>query len=114
MWVAYGNATASVALAVEPGATTRALLPLNAGRIKLVARAKDGKLLTRPLRWDIYLAKVNFEGKRRHITYNTSRQPILNLNAGRYLIVLASGKSRSQRDLVVTAGDIKPFEVKLK
>ena len=109
----HGNATAVKDIVVAPGSVSESQLALNAGRVKLVARRPDGKLYTRPLRWDVYGAKVSFEGKRRHITYTTSRQPTLSLNAGRYLIVLSSGGKRAQGELTVKAGEVRAFDVQL-
>ncbi len=110
----HGASTRAQELAVEPGQSYTHIVALDAGRIKLLGRGGDGVELSKGVRWDIYAAKANFEGKRRHITYATSAKPILTLSAGSYRVVLSHGKARTVKVLTVTAGDIKGFEVTVK
>jgi hypothetical protein len=107
----HGAGARAQEFVIEPGKSLTHILELNAGRIKLLGRAKDGVQLSKDLRWDIYEAKANFEGKRRHITYATSAQPILTLSAGSYRVVLRHGKSRAAKELTITAGDRNSLEL---
>ncbi len=110
----HGASVRAREFTVEPGKPQTQLVALDAGRIKLLGRGKDGVPLARGVRWDIYASKVSFEGKRQHITYATGAQPILTLSAGTYRVVLSSGKVKAVGDLVVKAGDVKAFEIAAK
>ena len=100
----HGNGTGAMEVDVAPGQSHDQLIELNAGRIKLIGKSKDNVELSKGMRWDIYGAKVNFEGKRRHVTYATSARPILTINAGKYRVVLSHGGARTAKELVVNAG----------
>jgi Caspase domain len=110
----HGASASAQELVVEPGKAHTHNIELNAGRIKLLGRSKDGAQLSKGVRWDIYTAKADFEGKRRHITYATEPQPILTLSAGTYRVVLSHGKTRTVKELTVTAGDIKRVDLTAK
>ena len=110
----HGNGSGAMEVDVASGQSHSQIVDLNAGRIKLIGRSKDSVELSKRMRWDIYGTKVNFEGKRRHVTYATSARPILTINAGKYRVVLSHGGVSTAKELVVNAGDQKAFEVTMK
>ena len=108
-----GKAVKSVEVEVSAGKRTESLFDLNAGMVKLVALAKDGRQIKKGLRWDIYSAEKDIEGKRTHFTGNYNTAPIFTLNAGNYLIVLKLKQAKKEQPLTVKPGDSKQVEVTL-
>jgi len=113
IWATHGSGKGSIEISMKPGLVDKYSIDLNAGRIKLIGRAKDGTRLTKGLRWDIYGTTIDFEGRRQSITYSTAAQPILTLNSGKYLLYLTNGKARLEQEISVNAGDQKTIEVTL-
>ena len=109
-----GSAVKTGEVEVMAGKRTEIQFDLNAGKVKLAARAKDGGALKKGLRWDVYSAKKNMEGKRKHIRGNYDAAPIFTLNAGNYLVVLKFGQTTRERKLIVKAGDGKQIDIVLE
>jgi hypothetical protein len=64
------------------------------------------------LRWDIYTAEKNLEGKRAHINGNYEATPIVTLGAGKYVAIVKVGDASAEFEFDVAAGDSKLVEVR--
>ncbi|MFQ5625178.1 MAG: VWA domain-containing protein [Methyloligellaceae bacterium] len=109
-----GNAIKAGEVEVNAGKRTESLFDLNAGMVKLVAMTKDGGQVKKGMRWDIYSAEKDIEGKRRHFAGNYNSAPIFTLNAGEYLIVLKRGQAKKQQPLTIKPGDSRQVDVALE
>ena len=87
---------------------------LNAGQIKLVAKARDGSQIANGIRWDIFSGEKNLEGKRNRITGTSTASPVMTLSAATYHVVVRAGGARYEGALKVEAGDSKMVEVTLQ
>jgi len=78
---------------------------MNAGLVKLAAVLKEGQQpYTKGMRWDVYSATKNLEGKRRHFVGTYDGSPLFTLNAGKYHIVSKNGKAITTQDVEIVAG----------
>ena len=112
--VSQGNARSSSEVAVAPGKKTSERIVLNAGKVKLAALLKRGGTpIPKGLRWDIYSAKKDLEGKRRHITHSYDAEPLFTLNSGTYAITVIRGKAKRAFTLTVKPGDRKKVNIDL-
>ena len=104
----HGWASASTDVEVSAGKITIQTLNLRGGLLLLGAvLAAGGTPLARGVRYDIYEAAQDVEGKRKRITDSETYQdpPRLVLPAGRYYVTAASGAASAAREIVVRAGD---------
>ena len=109
-----GQAIKAAEVEINPGKRTESSFELNAGKVKLVALAKDGSQLKKGLRWDVYAAEKDIEGKRRHFVGGYAAAPIYTLNAGDYLVVLKVGQVKKEHRLSVKPGDSRQVDVPLE
>ena len=103
----YGWASASTDVEVSAGKITIQTLNLRGGLLLLGAvRAAGGTPLVRGVRYDIYEAAQDVEGKRTRITYSEAYAdpPRLVLPAGRYYVTAAYGNASAAREIEVRAG----------
>ncbi len=109
-----GQAVKAGEVEVNAGKRSESEFDLNAGRVKLVALGKGGGQIKKGVRWDIYSAEKDLEGKRRHFVGGYSAAPIYTLNAGDYLIVLKLKPATKEQKLTVKPGDSRQVEVTLE
>ena len=86
---------------------------LKAGRIRLDAKDAAGNPVTKGLRWDIYAAEKDIDGKRQRISGNSNKTPLFTLDEGNYLLVVKHNKSTTQQELAVKAGEQRQITVNL-
>ena len=101
----YGAVTRGRVFDVPPGPMRDQDLVLDAGRITLsAAMAERSKNLSRNVRWDVYEAEIDDEGKRRHVTYSGNPKPRFYLAAGKYLVTVKHESAMASREIEITAG----------
>ena len=105
-----GAAVKSATVEIKPGKLTEYVMILNAGQVKLVAIV-GGQEKKKGLRWDVYGAEKDLEGRRKHFGGNYSSSPIFTLPAGKYVIALKIGGKVSNAPLTVNPGDSKRVDV---
>jgi len=106
-----GSAIKSVEVEINSGKLTETIVNLNAGQVKLVAKAKDGKTVSEGLRWDVYSADQDLDGNRKNFGGNYEAAPIFTLPSGKYLVVVKVGGASANFDLSVNPGDSKRVDV---
>ncbi|MGH1352104.1 MAG: vWA domain-containing protein [Methyloligellaceae bacterium] len=103
--VKRGNAVKSAEFEVGPGERKEKLIILNAGLAFFKATFSDGgKEIQKGLRWDIYSAKKDLEGKRKHINGNYNNKPWFTLPVGKYHVVTKRGNAVATTELAIEAG----------
>ncbi len=108
-----GQAVKSAEVSVTANKRSDIVIDLNAGMVKLVAKAGDGAQVTKGLRWDVFSYEKDLEGKRRHFVGGYVAAPIYTLSAGDYLIVVKTGNTSKEQKLTVKPGDSRQVEVAL-
>ena len=106
-----GNSVRTGEVDVNAGKRTEYLLDLKAGRIGFSAKDANGTVLKKGLRWDVYQAEPDIEGKRRHYNGNYNSEPVFTLNSGKYLLVVKYNKKTTQQEFSVQPGEIKTVEI---
>ena len=112
--VKNGSAVKSGEIEIKAGKLSDPVFNLDGGRVKLVARAATGNEVSSGLRWDIYTAEKNLEGKRAHIDGNYEATPIFTLGAGKYVAIVKVGDASAEFEFDVAAGDSKQVEVPMQ
>ncbi len=103
--VKRGNAIKTAQFEVAPGERKEKLIVLNAGLAFFKATfSEGGKEIQKGLRWDIYSAKKNLEGKRKHFNGNYNSKPWFTLPVGKYLVVTKRGNAIVSTELAIEAG----------
>ena len=107
--VKYGNAIKRSTFEVKSASeSVKYTIVLDAGSVLLKAALdEESAILKKGMRWDVYAAKKDFEGKRKHFggTYNAT--PVFHLNTGKYLIVAKRGYASASQEIEIAAGDRK-------
>ena len=106
-----GSAIKSAEVEINSGKLTETIVNLNAGQVKLIAKAKDGKTVSKGLRWDVYSADQDLDGNRKNFGGNYEASPIFTLPSGKYLVVVKVGGTKANFDLTVNSGDSKRVDV---
>lgn len=109
-----GSALKESEIDVKAGKRLEPVIDLNAGIVKLVAKASTGNEITQGIRWDIYGTEKDLEGKRPHIAGSYDAAPLFTLSAGKYAVDIKVGQATSQAELEVKAGDSKQVEMAIK
>jgi Ca-activated chloride channel homolog len=109
-----GNASVIGEIDIKAGKRIEPVLDLNAGIVKLVAKASTGNEISQGLRWDIYGTEKDLEGKRPHIGGSYDGTPLFTLPAGKYAVEIKVGQAMSQAELEVKPGDSKQVEIAIK
>ena len=108
-----GNARHEQELEINAGKRTEVKMNLKAGRIRIDAKDAAGNPVTKGLRWDIYAAEKDIDGKRQRISGNSNKTPLFTLDEGNYLLVVKHNKSTTQQELAVKAGEQRQLTVNL-
>lgn len=107
--VTHGSASARTEVDVPAGdAVTRQTLDLRAGILSLsTVLAAGGEPLTRGVRYDVFEAAKDAEGRRKRVTSSEWYQdpPRFPLPAGRYYVVATHGNASARTEVDVPAGD---------
>jgi len=99
-----GGAVAEREVVVGDGAAAEVSVILGSGSLKLAATIKEGEPpLTKDLAWDI-LGEPDAEGDRTSKGFSYEAKPTLNLPAGKYLVTVAHGSAKAQREVEIEAG----------
>ncbi len=99
-----GGAVAEREVVVGDGAAAEVSVILGSGSLKLAATVKEGEPpLTKDLAWDI-LGEPDAEGDRVSKGFSYEARPTLNLPAGKYLVTVAHGSAKAQREVEIEAG----------
>lgn len=99
---------------IKAGKRAEPTYNLNAGIVKLVAKASTGNEVTEGLRWDVYSTEKDLEGKRTHFGGSYDGSPLFTLPAGKYLVHIKLGDAESDYELEVKAGDSKQVDVPMQ
>lgn len=116
-----GLAKASKELTVRAGDQVETEFNLNAGLLTAaVALTANNEPEKKDIRWDIYTADKDSDGKRRHIGESYHAKTTFALNEGRYLVKAKSGDAVTQAEVNIAAGqklertfDLKAGRVRL-
>ena len=108
-----GNARHEQQVEINAGKRAEVKMNLKAGRIRLDAKDAAGNPVTKGLRWDIYAAEKDIDGKRQRISGNSNKTPLFTLDEGNYLLVVKHNKSTTQQELAVKAGEQRQLTVNL-
>ncbi len=106
-----GNSVRTGEVEVNAGKRTEFPFDLKAGRIKFSAKDANGTALKKGLRWDIYQAEADIEGKRQHLNGNYDAEPVFTLNSGKYLLVMKFNKKTAHQEFSIQPGETKTIEV---
>lgn len=109
-----GTAVVTTEVEIKAGKLTEHVLNLNGGRVKLVAKASTGNEIRKGLRWDVYGAEKDLEGKRKHFGGNYDATPIFTLGAGKYIAAVKVGDASANFEFEVNPGDSKMVEVPMQ
>ena len=108
-----GNARHEQEVEINAGKRAEVKMNLKAGRIRIDAKDAAGNPVTKGLRWDIYAAEKDIDGKRQRISGNSNKTPLFTLDEGNYLLVVKHNKSTTQQELAVKAGEQRQLTVNL-
>ena len=76
--------------------------------------APGGPVAADSMRWDIFEAATNLEGKRKHVTGTYDARPLFKLNPGQYIVIAKYGVATVQKTFEVkSAGDAVKHELVL-
>ena len=105
--VSHGQAYASMEVEVSAGEITEQTLNLHAGYLRLFSIVAQGvEPVARDLRYSIYTAKKDLEGKRRQVTNSYDSVPLFRLPAGRYFVSVSHGQAYASIEVEVSAGEL--------
>ncbi len=101
-----GNAILSKKIEIKAGERTDTTFNMNAGLLAMSAVLTDGNDAEKKgMRWDVYTAEKNADGKRRHLNGNYNSKPNFTLTAGRYYVVAKNGNSFVDGEVEIKAGE---------
>jgi Ca-activated chloride channel family protein len=109
-----GSAVREEEIEIKAGKRAEPVLDLNAGIVKLIAKASTGNEVSSGVRWDVYSAEKDLEGKRQTIVGSYDAAPIFTLGSGKYLVVVKVGEATSDYELDVQPGDSKQVDVSMQ
>lgn len=108
-----GDATAAMDIEVKEGAPQAVKVILGSGNLKLSAASAEGQPpFTKDVAWDI-LSPADAEGQRKKVSFSYEAQPKITLPSGKWLITVAHGDARGQKEVEVKAGDTQDVLVVL-
>lgn len=101
-----GDATASQEFEVQSvDDSVRHTIVLDAGIVVLTAALIEGQdPVSDGMRWDIYSADKDLEGKRKHITGSYDAKAQFTINSGNYHVIAKNGDASVAGDITVEAG----------
>jgi hypothetical protein len=100
---------------VKAGERTEQTLNLHAGYLQLFSiAAKDGAPVTGDLRYDVYHAKQDRDGKRVHVDYYTDASPLIRLPAGNYYISVEHRGASGSAEVEVLEGVKKELTLQIQ
>jgi Ca-activated chloride channel family protein len=103
--VSFGDATGQAEVEVKAGEQTEVVISLESGKIKAAASMEAGGTpLETDLAWEV-LGEADAEGNRKSVAISYDAQPTLSLPAGTYLLTVAHGSARANREVTVVAGE---------
>lgn len=107
------NATATQSLEVGAGELKALQIVLNAGIVDLTALfASHGPTVDNP-HWEVFEARADAVGNRKHIASGISTEQRFTLPAGEYKIKVEKGNATATQDLVIRAGQVKSMQIVL-
>jgi hypothetical protein len=113
----YGSAAAGTEVDVTAGdQPLRQTLDLKAGILSLASvLASGGKPLETGVRYDVYEAAKDAEGKRKPVTYSSEAYgpPRFPLPAGRYYVTASSDAGKSGSEVTVSSGEVRQLQLRL-
>ena len=98
--IAIKEAPKKVVVKAAPPPEKKAVAP---GHLFSAVLSEGDDPVTRGMRWDIYEARQNPDGKRKHISGTYDAQPRFVLNAGRYLAVAKYGNATASVEFDVAS-----------
>ena len=103
----YGSASSSMDLKIKAGDTAiQRTLNLQAGILRLsAALSAGGESLKRDVRFDVYEAAIDADGKRKPVAWDMGGPGRFPVSAGRYRVTARYGSAASGMDVEVPAGD---------
>jgi hypothetical protein len=109
----YGSASSDVDVEVAAGdEAVQRTLNLQAGILRLSAvLATGGKPLERDVRFDVYEAAIDADGKRKFVTRDVGGQVRFPLSAGRYYVTARSGIGTADAEVMISAGQERPLQL---
>jgi Ca-activated chloride channel family protein len=114
IYAEHGKAGSSMEVEVTAGELKESMLNLNVGYLRLNAVSKEGgKPVTENMRWTVYKAEKDINGKREKIDFSTAPEPLFKLSAGRYFIYAEHGDAASSMEAEVTSGELKEINMNL-
>lgn len=106
-----GDATASMEIEVKEGAPLNAKVILGSGNLKLSAASAEGQEpFAKDVAWDI-LSPADAEGQRKKVTFSYEAKPTITLPSGQWLVTVAHGDARGQKEVEVKAGETQDIVV---
>jgi Ca-activated chloride channel family protein len=109
-----GSVVVEKEIEVAAGKRAEPVFNMNAGIVKLIAKASSGNQLSQGLRWDVYGVEKDLEGKRQHFGGSYDATPIFTLTAGKYAIEVKAGQTPVAYELEVKPGDSKQVDVSMQ
>ena len=105
----HGKAASSMEVEVTAGELRESTINLNAGYLRMHAVLKESgkRVMNRRMRWTVYKAEKDINGKREKIDFSTASEPLFKLSDGRYFIHAKHRKAASSMEVEVTAGELK-------
>lgn len=108
-----GDATGSVEIEVKDGAPQAVKVILGSGNLRLSAASAEGQPpFAKDVAWDI-LSPADAEGQRKKVSFSYEAQPKITLPSGKWLITVAHGDARGQKEVDVKAGETQDVLVVL-
>ena len=112
--VSHGQAYASMEVEVSAGEITEQTLNLNAGYLKLSSiAAQDSQPVARDLKYFVYEAKKDRDGKRKQITNSYDAAPLFRLAAGRYYIMVEHRGTNASAEVEIVEGQREKVILKI-
>lgn len=106
---AYGRASITKKIAIQPGQPLAEEFVLNAGGLRLYATLSKGQLVAEPLlNFEVYSEETDQFGNRRRIMTNVKPGIVLRLNSGIYRVIstYGDGNATVDSDVVVEPGKL--------
>lgn len=106
-----GDATGTLEVEVKEGAPLNAKVILGSGNLKLSAASAEGQEpFAKDVAWDI-LSPADAEGQRKKVSFSYEATPTVTLPSGKWLVTVAHGDARGQKEVEVKAGETQAVVV---
>lgn len=106
-----GDASGTVEIEVKEGAPLNAKVILGSGNLKLSAASAEGQEpFAKDVAWDI-LSPADAEGQRKKVSFSYEAKPTITLPSGKWLVTVAHGDARGQKEVEVKAGETQDIVV---